>query len=352
MTAYRVLIVDDEIETRSVLRASVKAIEEDIEVIDVPSGEEAFFEYSLEPFDLLIADVRLAGMTGLELMWALKGVAPGLRVILVTGVRDPKVRQKVMNAGADYYFIKPIEIADFVDAVTKCLKATNKESLANENEQIYAHHNLSEQMINLRVDLGATVAMLLNDKGEILAQTDDLPNSTNQPKLISSLMTIFSAGVKVSQFLGAKSPNNIYYSSGEKEDLFLSQIGNNHALLIVVDHHEGEKYLGKVIDSIRKMIPIISDSLAVPDIKRSRENAVVESQSELMREIDEDIDEVFDPELGKLLKSKETDHLKDDEIEAFWTSVTSEKTDTAITNPDSISYEQARKLGLTPGDEK
>ena len=68
MAAHRILIVDDQHEVRRMLSTSLRTLGPEIEVVDVPSGEEALLVASRRPVDLLISDVRLPGLSGLELM--------------------------------------------------------------------------------------------------------------------------------------------------------------------------------------------------------------------------------------------------------------------------------------------
>ena len=121
MRPFHVLIVDDQRDARSVLRAGLETLETRLKVTDVPSGEEAILVIASQPIDLLVADIRLPGITGLELKERARMRNPELKVILITGVTDPRIREKVARAGAEAFFYKPVEMGDFLDAVERCL---------------------------------------------------------------------------------------------------------------------------------------------------------------------------------------------------------------------------------------
>ena len=121
MAAYRVLVVDDNHEIRRMVTASIKSLGMEIDVLDVPSAEEALFISASLPLDLVVLDFRLPGMTGLEMVTRLRKRIPATKIILVTGVEDPNARQQVTLAEVDAYFFKPIEIGVFLDAVKHCL---------------------------------------------------------------------------------------------------------------------------------------------------------------------------------------------------------------------------------------
>lgn len=121
MGAPHILLVDDQKEVTRVLRSGLESLEHEFRITDVPSGEEAFLEIQPGSVDLLVSDVRLPGISGLDLMRRVKEANPNLKVILVSGVTEEKIRQEVAQAGADAFFFKPVELPDFLDAVERTL---------------------------------------------------------------------------------------------------------------------------------------------------------------------------------------------------------------------------------------
>src|SRR5512136_204317 len=101
MAAYRVLVVDDNHEIRRMVTASIKSLSAEIDVLDVPSAEEALFISASLPLDLVVLDFRLPGMTGLEMVPRLRKRIPGTKIILVTGVDDANARQQITQAEVD-----------------------------------------------------------------------------------------------------------------------------------------------------------------------------------------------------------------------------------------------------------
>ena len=121
MPSYRILIVDDQSEVRRVLRAALETLGLDLKIIEVPSGEEAILVVTRQPVDILIADIRLPGISGLELKDRARKRSPEMHLILITGMTDEDIRQKVARSGADAYFFKPIDIPVFLDTIQKLL---------------------------------------------------------------------------------------------------------------------------------------------------------------------------------------------------------------------------------------
>src|SRR5512139_541855 len=119
MAAYRVLVVDDNHEVRRMVTASIKTLSAAIDVLDVPSAEEALFISASLPLDLVVLDFRLPGMSGIEMVTRLRKRKPEIKIILVTGIEDPVIRKQVSEAGVAAYFFKPIDIARFLEAVKR-----------------------------------------------------------------------------------------------------------------------------------------------------------------------------------------------------------------------------------------
>src|SRR5512137_2433741 len=108
MSISRVLVVEDNHEVRRMVTASIKTLADDIEVLDVPSAEEALVVSAPQPLDLIVLDIHLPGMSGLEMVARLRKRKPDAKLILVTGVDDDEVRKQVAEANPSAYFFKPI----------------------------------------------------------------------------------------------------------------------------------------------------------------------------------------------------------------------------------------------------
>ena len=121
MAAYRVLVVEDNHEVRRMVSASIKSLDQEIDVLDVPSAEEALLISASLPLDLVVLDIRLPGMSGLDMVARLRKRRPETKVILVTGIEDAATRKLVSQADVAAYFFKPIEIDAFLEAVKRSL---------------------------------------------------------------------------------------------------------------------------------------------------------------------------------------------------------------------------------------
>jgi len=101
-----VMIVDDE---EDFLETLVKRLEKrDVKVIGAKSGEEALELLQDSPVDVVVLDVKMPGMDGIEALREIKRRHPLVEVILLTGHASTEVAIKGMELGAFDYLMKPI----------------------------------------------------------------------------------------------------------------------------------------------------------------------------------------------------------------------------------------------------
>ncbi len=346
MAKYRILLVDDQRDVRLALRDAIETLGPDFEVADVPSGEEAILELSSGSFDLLISDVRLPGITGLELLNKVKKLKSDIKIILMTGLMDSQVRQEVADAGASAFFLKPIEIADFLDAVER--------SLGLVAEQIFGDDNLlgaekpsesvSERLASLRKEMDAISAVLLDGRGRVLARAGDLPDASIETALFPALMAAYSASEKVAKLLHSTPPKDLMYFSGSKYDVFLAHVGESYALLVAGNPSGSSEQVLESMKSVHAGLRDLVTILAQMGVRIKSDETVPEAEIEVAEEIP------AEPEIEALFQGAEAD-INFEELDAFWDTASLILEDDELTNADALTYEQARRLGLTPDDE-
>lgn len=112
MAAVRVLIVDDEPELVSALaeRLSLRGFE----TRGVTDGATALERLRAEPFDVVLADVKMPGLGGFDLARTINAERPGLPVVLLTGASSALDAASGSTLGAFDYLVKPVKIDDLV----------------------------------------------------------------------------------------------------------------------------------------------------------------------------------------------------------------------------------------------
>lgn len=117
----RMLIVDDEETLTFSLYQTFILAKKDYEVITASSGEEAIGKLREQYFDLVISDISMPGMNGLELLSTIKKQFRGTEVIIMTAYGSQEKRDEAMFLGARYYIEKPFEIKEFKQLVMNVL---------------------------------------------------------------------------------------------------------------------------------------------------------------------------------------------------------------------------------------
>jgi len=115
----RVLIAEDQGMVRGAL-AALLDIERDIEVVGAAgNGREALqLAMSLRP-DVILTDIEMPEMTGLELAAAVKAAATGTRIVILTTFARPGYLRRALEAGASGYMLKDAPSAQLADAIRR-----------------------------------------------------------------------------------------------------------------------------------------------------------------------------------------------------------------------------------------
>ena len=348
MAAPSVLLVDDQRDIVRLLHSSLKTLGHELEIIDAPSGEEALLEASLRRIDLLVADYLLPGISGVELLHKIRARNPTLKVIFITGMTERKARTEMLNAGAVAMFDKPIPLADFLDAVERSLGLVRTIFPPESNREADQHgQTLSQLLGGFRQKINADAVFLISDRGRVLARAGDLYDSSMEVSLLSALMAIFSAGLKVSRFIHQENLENYHVFRSEDHDLILIPVDASHALMLAgKDVATGQRILQTVQEMllVRDDVENVLKSLGVAPVPLEAEPAAIPEPEPLTPAPPEPEPEV---DLDALFASADKNPPVKD-IDAFWNDAV-EKSGNVRTNPDVISFEEAGKLGLTPG---
>ena len=136
--AARILMVEDDPNLRRILSYHLERLE--YTVAQVADGRSALERLSAEPVDLVITDVRMAGMDGIELLRAIREKDPDLPVVVMTAYGTIQDAVEAMRLGAADYLTKPVERETLLLTVQKALRVSD---LRKENRRL--RENLQEK---------------------------------------------------------------------------------------------------------------------------------------------------------------------------------------------------------------
>ena len=115
----RVLVVDDEASIRDLLAKTLALAEYDVDV--VPDGRAALEQMRMNPYDLLIADLKMPGIDGLAVIREAKRYKADLPVIIITGFSSESSAIEALNLGVSGYLTKPFRVQKVLAAAAKAL---------------------------------------------------------------------------------------------------------------------------------------------------------------------------------------------------------------------------------------
>ena len=118
----RILIIDDDIITRKILTESLKSTHR--EVIASTNGKQGLELYRINPFDLVITDIIMPEMDGLETIQELRLISPTLNIIAISGGGNLIPGHYLGTAkkiGANLIFTKPLDLQALADSVNELL---------------------------------------------------------------------------------------------------------------------------------------------------------------------------------------------------------------------------------------
>jgi DNA-binding response OmpR family regulator len=122
--SIRVLLVDDEIDFVAILGERLTARGLSVQI--ALSGDEALAKLQRERIDVVVLDISMPGMSGIEALEQMKRIRPSVKVILLTGYGSIDSGIQGLNLGADNYLMKPVETEDLVAKIRNAYSKSTK----------------------------------------------------------------------------------------------------------------------------------------------------------------------------------------------------------------------------------
>ena len=173
---FQILIVDDEPNIAKGIKHLISYAGMDVsKTFSAHSAQEALDLLQEEKIDLLITDIQMEGMTGLELMHQAKILYPWMETIVISAFQDFQYAQTALQLGARDYLIKPIQPEHIINSIRNCLmihKENAKEVLqpnpveSTSEVPIYPHTVL-EELIKKSANLDSDECQILYQKETI-----------------------------------------------------------------------------------------------------------------------------------------------------------------------------------------
>ena len=139
MIPYSLFIVDDE---DTIRRTLTIALEGRYRLADFPDAESAIAAARVDPPDLVLLDLGLPGMSGIEAIPVFRSVAPEILIVVITAYEDVKSVVSAMKRGAYDYVVKPLEIESLETSIRNALESIRLKKEVQVLQERYLRENL------------------------------------------------------------------------------------------------------------------------------------------------------------------------------------------------------------------
>ncbi len=357
----RILIIDDALEFGRFLRTALLTMEPGLHVSVVPSAEEALLEITRQKPHLLVVDFRLPGMSGADLVRKVKARLPRIKMILVSGMAELELPVIAAEVGAAAYFRKPMVISEFLETVQTLLADIPGEDGAARVKPaaVEAQHEpaalapvrLTDVLTGLRQRLGALCVLVVDERGKIIAQTGEFSDPDFERNWAPAVISALAAQMPLGRMLNPAAPEVLIVQQGKNFHLLATAAGpfacvmtlpvgrNSLRLAIAVEELlasraecvaslEGVSGAAAAQVAQEAPVPTVEQILAVEELVEEPSTAAMQ-----------DFEALFAAETPAAQNADD-----------FWESTTSATTGTDAAGPEMLSYEDARRLGLAPGE--
>jgi len=165
----RVLVIEDDLHIQELL--NIHLMDLDCEVTKVGNGIEGYSLLCKESWDLLILDLMLPGMGGLEICRAVRESNKTIPILMVTAKSEEIDKVLGLEIGADDYITKPFSIREFIARVKALFRRANKvaeDTLEKEGKELIFNNG------HLKIDLDNYKVLVANKREELTPKEFDL----------------------------------------------------------------------------------------------------------------------------------------------------------------------------------
>jgi DNA-binding NarL/FixJ family response regulator len=329
MGRKRVMIVEDQREIARMIHSAIQLMDPSLDVVDTLSAEEASLELAEHGADLIIIDVRLPGISGLELVerWQIQKI--NIPVIVTTGFSEPAIRALAERLGVRAFFNKPLPMDEFLTAV--------RSILAGETFQP-SEDRAAKVLTDLRQKLEADAAWLCQEEGQATHRAGDVLEVMEED-MEAVQHAIASILHRTQAFLGVikEDPPSILSLSGEKRQMIITPMPSGPSLVLFLAKPIPAQTLSdEITEAVRRLEKIFHTDRLMQEAS----SGVVPMPDWVQQTVGGGISE---PEWNLSEKTVELQEAK-----TFWDDAVLEAG--GFLSPDKLTFAEAEKLGLAPED--
>lgn len=144
---FRILVADDEkITRRGIIAMLERGLREEVEYLEAGNGQEALEIARTQLIHLIVTDICMPLLSGLEFIEELQKTDPEMMVIIISGYENFEYAKQAVRLGVKDYIMKPVKKEEFLGLVERCLADIERKQM--EAKQFYREKQKNEQIMN------------------------------------------------------------------------------------------------------------------------------------------------------------------------------------------------------------
>jgi DNA-binding response OmpR family regulator len=241
----KILVVDDSPQISKALSDLLSA--SGYQVRTAPSAERALQILDSSTFDLIITDLKMTGMTGIDLAKEVLRKTPGLPIVILTGFGDMDSVVSALRLGVADYLKKPFSIDEVMSVVEREIaKSKGRHVLSTPQAQqpaekpprlyIFGQRDLEQieaVLSRLRAQATAESAMLVEQAGYVIA-AKGMSSSADAEPLSNLIASSRSTSASLATLLGEAQDFTTSYMEGQRVSVYTTSLGRDLYLAVIV----------------------------------------------------------------------------------------------------------------------
>ncbi len=262
----RILIVEDEPRVANAL-ARVLSMPQNggHQVVCCDTGEAALVKLREIQFDLLITDLRMPGISGLELLDRTRHISPSTRSVLITAFGSAEVEYQARNL-ANAYLTKPFSLQSFTQAVKQALSSPAVPLPSMRAFSDYGLRAVQQRLGQLYTDTGALGILLPDWSGQLIVECGERCESYSDA-LLALLGNSMAAATEVARLLQEENGFDLHYHEGNHFEMYSAMVSETIYLALLFDRRLNGSRIGLVSLYMRR---------AIDDLRGLLNSAVIE----------------------------------------------------------------------------
>ncbi len=279
-----------------------------------PSGERALQILETTPVDLVITDLKMTGMSGLELLNKIKTDKPSVPVVMLTGFGDMDSVIQAMRSGVTDYLKKPFSIDEVLEVTARELRRSQQvhspapimaPASADKPSRLLAFPGRELEKIDmvlseLRAETTAESVLLIEEAGYVISAKGRL-NNADLPALSALVVAGRAATSQLASLLGESGSFALNYLEGQRVAVYTAGIGRGLFLVVIAAKSVKQGavwvYAKKAATEIEKIVETVPPAPATaPAPAGASEHASEPAAAPLPAEASAQLDRLFNSE--------------------------------------------------------